>query len=84
MVAEIMEKTCKDTCEHLKWTIQEKARYDKSFSPPKLYTRKAKICNECGEDLGELPTRLTVRFRGRGTNDRRFLRGETTDPYGSE
>jgi hypothetical protein len=67
-------------CKHEKWTVRESTEYDRTVYPPKLVTRKLKVCDNCAQYLGELPTRLNVSFRGSGTNDRRYLRGETERP----
>lgn len=66
------------SCKHDQgWTLHR--RYDKTVSPPRLAPYK--ICNGCGENLGEFPTRVNFIYGGRaGVNDRKFVKGITDSP----
>jgi len=59
------------TCQHENTELREKV------TERGQYIIQYRVCLDCGKDFGQYPPRISgVLYKGKGTNDRRFVRGE--------
>jgi hypothetical protein len=68
-------------CKHENTDVQELSRYEGMEYPPSLVTDTWLVCLDCNKKIEKrFPSAVNIQFKGKGMNDRRYLRGETSRP----